>query len=220
MGLRDMVGAASSLVTGLGVTLKNLWRKPVTERYPHAEPELSPKFRSAIKLLRFDETNTHDCIACMQCVRICPSFCITVEGTRHEGVKGKRAEAFLVDYALCSVCGLCIDVCPTDTLGYSKVYDMVSFERDGFTFDLLDGFREDEAAHVKQLQVKAKAEAEAKARAKAEAEAKKAAEAKTGEAAAPGGEAPDATDGSGADAGAPKPGTPDTPDANGGTTSS
>lgn len=176
MGLRDIVGGASSLVTGLGVTLKNLWRKPVTERYPHTEPELSPAFRSAIKLIRFDETNTHDCIACMQCVRICPSFCITVDGTRHEGVKGKRAEGFLVDYALCSVCGLCIDVCPTDTLGYSKVYDMVGFKRDGFTFDLLDGFRDDEAAYVKRMQQKAAAEAEAKARAKAEAAAKKAAE--------------------------------------------
>ena len=178
----DIVKGLVTLLQGMGVTLKNLFRKPVTEQYPHEKPELGPAFRSAIRLIRFEETNTHDCIACMQCVKICPSFCIHIDGTRYEGVKGKRAEKFDVDYALCSVCGLCLDVCPTDTLGYSKIYDVAGYERDGFTFDLLDGFREDETAYVKRMQAKAAEEAEAKARAKAAAEAKKAAEAKAAEA--------------------------------------
>jgi NADH-quinone oxidoreductase subunit I len=169
----ELASGLWTLVSGMGVTLRNLFRRPVTEQYPHEKPELSPTFRSAITLLRFDETNTHDCIACMQCVRICPSFCIHVEGTRHEGVKGKRASEFEVDYALCSLCGLCIDVCPTDTLGYSKVYDVAGYERDGFTFDLLEEFTDDEAAHIRRLQEEnAAAEAKKAAAKAAAAEAK------------------------------------------------
>ena len=156
-----------TLLSGMGVTLKNLFRKPVTEQYPHEKPELPATFRSAITLIRFDETNTHDCIACMQCVKICPSYCIDIEGIRYEGVKGKRATGFDVDYALCSVCGLCLDVCPTDTLGYSRVYDVTGYKKDGFVFDLLDGFREDEAAYIERTQEASKAAEAAKAAAKA-----------------------------------------------------
>lgn len=152
----DILSGLWTLLTGMGVTIRNMFRRPVTEQYPHQKPELSPTFRSAINLIRFEETNTHDCIACMQCVRICPSFCIHIDGTRYEGVKGKRAEKFDMDYALCSLCGLCIDVCPTDTLGYSKVYDVVGYKRDGFVFDLLDGFREDEAAYIRKVQEESK----------------------------------------------------------------
>ena len=71
----------ASLFIGLGITLKNMFRPTVTLTYPHKLPELSTNFRSAIALIRFDETNTHDCVACMQCVNICPSFCIEIEGT-------------------------------------------------------------------------------------------------------------------------------------------
>lgn len=159
----DIVAGFVTLLAGMGVTLKNLFRRPVTEQYPHEKPELSPTFRSAITLVRFDATNTHDCIACMQCVKICPSYCIEIEGTRYDGVKGKRASEFEVDYALCSVCGLCIDVCPTDTLGYSKIYDVAGYKRDGFVFDLLDGYREDEAAYIQRVQEESKAAEAAKA---------------------------------------------------------
>lgn len=154
----DIVKGFLTLLSGMGVTLRNLFRRPVTEQYPHEKPELGPAFRSAIRLIRFDETNTHDCIACMQCVKICPSYCIHIEGTRHEGVKGKRAVEFEVDYALCSVCGLCLDVCPTDTLGYSKIYDVAGYARDGFTFDLLEAFRDDEAAYIRGLQEQSRAD--------------------------------------------------------------
>jgi len=158
--LSPLWAGLATLGTGMAVTIRHMFRKPVTQQYPHEKPELSPTFRSAIQLVRFEKTGTHDCIACMQCVNICPSFCITVEGGRHEGVKGKRAAAFHVDYALCSVCGLCIDVCPTETLEYSRIYDVAGYRRDEFTYDLLAEFHDAEARYIAKLQAEA-AEAEA-----------------------------------------------------------
>lgn len=164
--LRQIVAGVATLLAGLWVTLKNLFRKPVTLQYPREKPELSRVFRSAIALVRFEDKGTHDCVACMQCVNICPSFCITVEGDKPEGLKRKRATRFEVDYALCSVCGLCIDVCPTDTLKYSKNYDEAGYRRDGFIYDLLDGFREGEAAYLESARAEERAKAEVAAAAK------------------------------------------------------
>ena len=176
---RIAVGAWS-LCLGLWTTLRiGAFRKPVTVQYPHEQPELSEAFRSCIQLIRFDATDSHDCVACMQCVQVCPSDCIEIEGERPEGLKKKRATVFDVQYSLCSLCGLCLDVCPTDTLEYSNRFDDAGYQRDEWTYDLLTGFREGEEAFREQAREElARKEAEKQARlaAKAAAEAKAAAD--------------------------------------------
>ncbi|MCB9556785.1 MAG: NADH-quinone oxidoreductase subunit I [Deltaproteobacteria bacterium] len=160
--LVTVLGGLFSLLAGMLITLRNLFRRPVTEQYPKSKPALSKNFRSAIALVRFEETQTHDCVACMQCVQICPSFCIAIEGDKPEGLKRKRATEFHVDYALCSVCGLCIDVCPTNTLKYSRVYDQVAYRRDAFVYDLLTEFRDAEVAYLEKARQEAAAKEAAK----------------------------------------------------------
>lgn len=164
-----------TLVTGMKITAREMPRKAVTLTYPHKKPELSDAYRSAIQLVRFEETDSHDCVACMQCVKICPSFCITIEGEKIEGIKRQRANRVEMDFALCSLCGLCIDVCPTDTLEYSKIYDEAGGNR-GWTYDLLAEFREGEEAWIERMRaIEAKEAAEKEAKRKAIAEAKAAA---------------------------------------------
>lgn len=180
MGLfRKIAFGGWSLVVGASITVRELGRtvfrrKAVTLQYPHEKPELSPNFRSAIKLIKFDETNSHDCVACLACQRICPSFCIDIEGGRVDGIKKKRASKFDMDFALCSLCGLCIDVCPTTTLEYSKIYDSAGYNRD-WNFDLLEEFKGYEERFVAEQKVREEKEAEEK---KKKAAAKKAAAAK------------------------------------------
>lgn len=171
-----------SLLTGLGITAGQMRRKNVTLQYPHEKPELSKAYRSLISLVQFDELETHDCVACMQCVKICPSFCIEIEGGKVEGIKRMRASKFEVDFALCSLCGLCLDVCPTDTLEYSKLYDEADGRRD-WVFDLLDPFRDFEDEFVEKQRISDAKLAEEKAAKKA-ASLKAKAEKKAAEAAA------------------------------------
>ena len=194
--IRSTLSGFGSLLTGMGVTLKNMLRKPVTAEYPHTEPELTEAYRSAIQLIRFDETDSHDCVACLQCEQICPSFCIKIDGDKFEGIKKKRATKFEMDFALCSLCGLCIDVCPTVTLEYSRIYDEAGYQRD-WTHDLLEPFRDGEEAFLEQaraLEAKRQAEKEAAAAAKKkkkEEEARKKAEEEAAASAAAEGEAPE-----------------------------
>jgi len=169
-----------SLLTGMRITLRESARKSVTLTYPHKKPEISDAYRGTVDLVKFDETGTHDCIACLQCVKICPSYCITIEGGRVEGMKKARADVVEMDFALCSLCGLCIDTCPTDTLQYSKIYDDVGYQRN-WTYDLLAPFRDGEEDFRERQREIEKKEAEAKAAAKA-AKAAAAAEAKKNEA--------------------------------------
>jgi len=193
-----------SLLVGLSITMGHLLRtlfrrKKVTEQYPHEEPTLTPAYRSAIKLIRFDETKSHDCVGCKACERICPSFCISVDGGRVDGIRKKRATHFEMDFALCSLCGLCLDVCPTDTLEYSRLYDEAGYTRD-WKHDLLAEFNDFEATFVVEQGEREAAEAEEKARLLAE--KKRAAAAALAAKAAREAEAPpqaaDATEGGGA----------------------
>ncbi len=174
---KKVMSGLASLLTGMRITVREAFKKPVTYKYPHEEPPLSPNYRSAIKLIRFDETNSHDCVACLACQRICPSFCIDIEGGKVDGIKKKRASKFDMDFALCSLCGLCIDVCPTTTLEYSKLYDEAGYGRD-WNFDLLEAFKDYEAQFVDEQKAREAKAAEEKKQKAATAKAAKAAKAK------------------------------------------
>ncbi len=142
--LRRIWDGTKSLLVGLRVTGGHLFRRPVTVFYPHEEPDTT-QWAGPIELVTFPATGTHDCIACKACERVCPSECITVEGKRPEGSKKMRATKFLIDFSTCSLCGLCIDVCPTDTLQYSTRYDEAFYTRGATINDLLGPYGDDPA---------------------------------------------------------------------------
>jgi len=158
--LTNAFKGARSLLTGMKVTLKHCFRPPVTTQYPHEKLEMSSAYRNVIDLIEIEGIGSHDCIDCGMCVRVCPSYCIKVEGERPDGMKRKRATLFEVDFALCSECGLCVDVCPTETLGYSREFDQAGFGRGDFLYDLLVPWRDGEEAVRDRLR---KAEAAEKA---------------------------------------------------------
>ena len=179
--LKQTLQGARTLLTGMKVTFKHAFKKPVTSQYPRERLEMSAAYRNVITLIEKEEIGSHDCIDCNACVRVCPSFCIKVEGERPEGMKRKRATLFEVDFALCSECGLCLDVCPTDTLGYSREYDQAGYGRNDFLYDLMIPWRDREESVREKLRAaeaeKAAAKKAAAAKAAAAKEAKAAAEA-------------------------------------------
>jgi NADH-quinone oxidoreductase subunit I len=169
--VKKVLDGILTLLVGMRITLRSIFRGKVTEQYPSQKVVLSKAYRSCIEFVEFEATGTHDCIACGKCAQICPSRCINVEGDKPDGLKRKRATLFEVDFALCSVCGLCIDVCPTDTLKYSRKFDDASFDRKTFVYDLLEDLRPREEAYLARAREEAAQEAAAKAQAKAAAAA-------------------------------------------------
>ncbi|MFO0983215.1 MAG: NADH-quinone oxidoreductase subunit I [Planctomycetota bacterium] len=122
-------GLATTFV-GMGVTLRNLFRKEVTVQYPDEQLPIPDGYRGLHTL------DQDICIYCFQCAKICPVECIDMKAERVE----KRYldwQLFTVDYAKCLFCDLCIEVCPKDCIHMGKQFDFAKYTRAEMVMNLL-----------------------------------------------------------------------------------
>jgi len=175
-----------SLLAGMAVTIRYFVKPIVTVQYPREKLHMTPRYRGYPQFVIDPETKTHKCIACEMCARICPSQLITVEGTKFPGEKQKRATKYLHEHQYCSLCGLCVEVCPTSALEFSQEYRLAGYHREDCVIDHLPLLQKRQKAlnlpvtpipTVAEIEAAIAAEAAAK-----EAKAKAAAEAKAAEA--------------------------------------
>src|SRR5260370_34736450 len=75
--LTEVAETMATLVKGFGVPLRNLWRKPVTENYPHEPVHFQPRYRG-IHVLHRDENGLEKCVGCFLCAAACPANCIYI----------------------------------------------------------------------------------------------------------------------------------------------
>ena len=155
--LKDIVYGGLSLVDGMIVTFRRLFRPLVTVQYPRKKIPLSSAYRGHIELKIFEDNGTHKCIGCGSCERICPSDVIRVQGIKQEGMKTKVASSYIIDFSKCSLCGLCVESCPTGVLQYSKEYELVGETQKDCVIDLIARARvqsEEKKAKVKIIKEK------------------------------------------------------------------
>lgn len=147
----DFFSGLWSLVVGLSVTGRNFADTQITVHYPRQDvgEEQLEGYRGHIELVpKPKDPFTPKCILCMMCARACPSNCITVkmkkqpkEEPAEEGAKPKKApkevETFHLDYNLCSLCSLCVQSCPVNSLRHSKNVYISGFHKEHFEMDLM-----------------------------------------------------------------------------------
>jgi NADH-quinone oxidoreductase subunit I len=121
----------TGLVKGLSLTLKALFKRPVTVMWPDEKEELAVRARGVIAL------DVENCTSCMLCSRECPDWCIYIEAHKVEVQPAKPGgrvrtrnvlDRFDIDYALCMYCGICVEVCPFDALYWSPDHEYSEFE--------------------------------------------------------------------------------------------
>jgi NADH-quinone oxidoreductase subunit I len=142
---KDIAIGGWSLIEGMGVTVKRLWRPVVTVQYPRRRLQLSQAYRGHIELKRFEDKGTHGCIACEMCQRECPSNVIQVKGVKEAPKGPKTLTSYVIEFHRCSLCGLCVEICPTKTLQYSTEYELVGETRQDCVIDLLVRLKEKES---------------------------------------------------------------------------
>jgi formate hydrogenlyase subunit 6/NADH:ubiquinone oxidoreductase subunit I len=158
---KEILVGFGSLLGGMAVTIRYFFKPIVTVQYPR-------------ELLIDDETGTHKCIACELCARTCPSQLITVKGVKLDAKK-KVPWQYIIEYQYCSLCGLCLEVCPTTALEWSDEYRLANFNRQDSVIDILVRLQHQQrmagVAVTPIPEPPAETEGEAKAEVKAEAKA-------------------------------------------------
>lgn len=104
----------TELLSGMWLTLKYMFKKPVTINYPYEKGPLSTRFRGEHALRRY-ANGEERCIACKLCEAVCPALAITIEAEeRADG--GRRTTRYDIDMTKCIYCGLCQEACPVDAI--------------------------------------------------------------------------------------------------------
>jgi NADH-quinone oxidoreductase subunit I len=111
----------------MGVTFKNLLRRPITVRYPTVKRVYPDRFRGLLALTYDRETGEENCIGCRLCEYICPPQVIKVEMLKAE--KRNYAKTFTLELYSCEFCELCVQVCPTDAIVMLKSFDLATADR-------------------------------------------------------------------------------------------
>jgi len=142
--------AVVSIAKGMGITLRQFFTRPETVQYPDVDvldPQM-PGYKGHLKPVAdrfrgFLAVETDSCIVDMLCARTCPVDCIKVDSVRgpktrapavspgkKEMPKSRYAVRFDIHLARCMYCGLCVDVCPTGAIHFTREFRGASVDYD------------------------------------------------------------------------------------------
>ena len=121
------------ITKGMSITLRNLFKKKLTLKYPKERVPTSPRFRGEHALRRYPNGEER-CIACKLCEAVCPAQAITIESAqRHDG--SRKTTRYDIDMVKCIYCGLCEEACPVDAIVEGPHFDLACSDRSKLVYD-------------------------------------------------------------------------------------
>ena len=123
----------AEFVSGLWMTLKYFFKKPVTINYPYEKGPLSPRFRGEHALRRY-ANGEERCIACKLCEAICPAQAISIDAEERED-GGRRTTRYDIDMTKCIYCGFCQEACPVDAIVETPNFEFATYTHEELLYD-------------------------------------------------------------------------------------
>jgi len=112
------------IAKGLRVTVRHLFRHPVTTQYPEQRLNTSRRIRG--NELIWDNIK---CTGCGTCAKSCPQGAIRIV-TSVDQVENKYVvEKFEVDTGYCIQCGLCVEACSYVAIFLAYAYAWAKYQR-------------------------------------------------------------------------------------------
>ena len=124
---------------GIIITIKHLFRKAPTVRYPEQKRSISEIWRGQ-HVLKRDDQGAERCTACGLCAVACPAEAITMTAAeRRKGEENlfreeKYASMYEINMLRCIFCGLCEEACPKEAIFLTDRLVSTDYGRDGFIY--------------------------------------------------------------------------------------
>ena len=120
------------IAKGMALTLKHLFRSPITVQYPEEKLVTSRRIRGN-ELVWFPLK----CTGCATCAKSCPQGNIEII-TRKGGPdqpNNYAVDKFEIDIGRCMFCGLCVESCPFEALAMGLSYERAAYRRNDLILD-------------------------------------------------------------------------------------
>ena len=112
------------IAKGLTVTIRHLFRHPVTTQYPEQRLNISRRTRGN-ELVWSKEK----CTGCGTCAKTCPQGVIEIVTSTNLVENKYEVVEYKVDTGYCISCGLCVEACPYEALFMGYAFERARYRR-------------------------------------------------------------------------------------------